>query len=864
MTVVYRFGSFELQPTQRRLLVDGAPVTVGARAFDVLQALAGRAGELVSKQDLLDLAWPGVIVEENNLQVQIGTLRKLLGPDAIVTIPGRGYRLTLEREHAGAPALSTSGQREPDPGSASVSVEADTRSADPKASAERAVEIPALFGRDADIAALKALIREHAVVTVVGPAGIGKTRLARALARLEEGAFVDGVRLVEFAPLVDPAMVAPTVARALGVMMQGEPASLDVALQMLAGQHFLLVLDNCEHLLDAVDEVVSALRRSAPGVRVVATSQELLRHPDEHVYRVGPLQLPEQVSVERARTAGAVQLFLARVQALNPAFDLDAANVAGVVEICRRLDGIPLAIELGATRVPLLGVDGVRRRLDERFRLLTAGSRVALRRHQTLRAALEWSHGLLSVAEQQVFAALGVFPGSFSLESAQALAAGPDMDAWAVLEHLGALVDKSLVAVEGGTDSVPRYRLLETTRALALERLAASGATPATLRRHAEVTLAIFEGAHREVTSGAPSASMIDRLAPELDNLRGALRWASEDGGDDRIAVALFGAAVADQGQFHYFALGAETWRWGEVLRPRVDDSMPAALAARFWLACAQWGGLISPHAAIGDARRAIALYTDLGERLGTAQGWKALAYRLMTVGRRDEAVNAIEEALALRDPQWPSWVLALFDNTAGIVYGQAGDLVKAREHLLAFLAACRTGAAIDLVTATALLVDLDVADGRVQEAAEAASDLLGRSEVLRRRSDDGRVLRGLGTALTLAGRLDQAEEAYREALARARRYYGHGAFVLHEVAIWVARRGRPDEAARISAYTEAVFARESRVPRLVAQRARDQLLAELGARFPAKQLEQLLEEGRRLSDEAACELAFGAMATSR
>ena len=639
------FDTFVLQPVERRLIVGGAPVAIGARAFDVLVALAERAGQLVSKQELLDLAWPGLVVEENNLQVQITALRKLLGPQAIATIPGRGYRLAMARK--GAAASETDGAS---PG-------------ERVAAAVPTTEVEELFGRQDDIDALGKSIRERGLVTVVGPAGIGKTRLAAVAAREHVGAFADGMRLVELAPLVEATLVAPTIARALGVAIGDAPSSLEHALQALAAQRLLLVLDNCEHVLEAVDAFVTLLRRSAPGIHVLATSQELLRHPDEHVYRLGPLSVPgdgaDAAGLDAAAAAGAVQLFVARARSLVNGFALTAQNVAGVVEICRRLDGIPLAIELGAGRVPLLGVDGVRQRLDERFRLLTGGARVALRRHQTLRAALEWSHGLLTAPEQTVFAALGVFSGSFALDSAQALVAGPEMDAWAVLEHLGALVDKSLVAVEGSVAAdLPRYRLLETTRAFALERLAASGATALTLRRHAEVTLEFFEQAHRDVRSGVPSADLVPRLMPELDNLRGALRWAAGADGDDRIAVALFGAAVAGQGHFFFFTLGAEMWRWRQVLRPRVDATMASAIAARFWLACAHWGGVMSPKDADEDARRAIALYTALDDRFGTFRSWQALAYLLSQVGRHDEALEALRRrsSCATRRGRSGSW----------------------------------------------------------------------------------------------------------------------------------------------------------------------------------------------------------------
>nr|MDQ6925919.1 winged helix-turn-helix domain-containing protein [Candidatus Eremiobacteraeota bacterium] len=722
------FDTFELQPVQRRLVVGGVPVAIGARAFDVLVALAERAGQLVSKQELLDLAWPGLVVEENNLQVQIAALRKLLGPQAIATIPGRGYRL----------AMAPKGLAVPEAGGATPRVGADAGA--PTTAVEE------LFGRQDDIDALRKSIREHGLVTIVGPAGIGKTRLAEAAVRPHADAFAEGMRLVELAPLVDATLVAPTIARALGVAMGDAPSSLERALQALASQRLLLVLDNCEHVLEAVDAFVTPLRRSAPRIHVLATSQELLRHPDEHVYRLGPLSVPGEVahapSLDVAAGAGAVQLFVARVRALVNGFALTAKNVAGVVEICRRLDGIPLAIELAAARVPLLGVEGVRQRLDERFRLLTGGARVALRRHQTLRAALEWSHGLLTAPEQTVFAALGVFSGSFALESVQSLVAGPEIDAWAVLEHLGALVDKSLVAVEGGAADVPRYRLLETTRAFALELLAASGATLRTLRRHAEVTLEIFEHAHRDVMRGMPSADLLPRLMPDLDNLRGALRWAAGTDGDYRIAVALFGAAIEGQGQFYFVALSAETWRWRQVLRSRVDASMPGAIAARFWLACALWGGVLSPTEAADDARRAIALYTALGDRFGTFRSWQALAYVLTQIGRPDEALEALQQAIELRDPTWPEWILALFDNAAGIVCSQAGDLTRARKHYTAFRDVCSRMGPIDELNATALLIDLDIAEGQVQKAGELATAMIARPEAMTLRWSDGRGLR--------------------------------------------------------------------------------------------------------------------------
>ncbi len=837
MTSAYRFGPFEIQPIERRLLVDGRPATLGPRAFDVLLALAERAGQLVSKNELLDLVWAGRVVEDNNLQVQISALRKLLGPDVIATIPGRGYRLTLAPSEQSASHESSTG--------------APTSVATP-------VDIPGetlpLYGRVDDLAALHDLVRSHGLVTVVGPAGIGKTRLAQAVAHELHDTFPDGVKFAELASLADPTLVAVTVARALGLVGGDARAGLALDAHAMAGRGMLLVLDNCEHLLDAVVPVVAALRKDAPGVHILATSQEYLRHPEEHVYRLGALALPVAATVPMAREAGAIELFVARAQAVEPRFLLGDDNVGAVVEISRRLDGIPLAIELAAARIPLLGVEGIRERLDERFRLLTAGSRVALRRHQTLRAALEWSYGLLSPPEQAVFDKLGVFAGSFSLESAQALAADDSVDEWDVLDHLGALVDKSLVNVEGA--NITRYRMLETTRAFALERLAARGATLPTMRRHARVMLELFERHYDEVLHGTPSIRVVTRIAPDLDNLRGALQWAGDVGGDRRIAIALFGAAVAGHGYFFYAPLKVR--HWIDQLRPLVDASMPASDAARFWLACADWGAIHSPLAAIEDARRAIALYRDLDDRLGTCRGWTTLTYSLMAAGRLPEVRHALDEMIRSCDPAWPPWLRALVDNMATLALLSLGELREARRHALAFLEACqKVSGDVDECVARTILVELDVAAGHVREAATEATAILSRYPALWKDTEDGKGLRSLATALMCADRLDEAEPLYREALSRVKRNYGSATLLIYDLAMFLALRERIDDAARVFACAEALHADEGVVPRLVGRQMRDRLRGLLAERLAPDVLSRLYEEGRRLTDDEACALAL-------
>jgi tetratricopeptide (TPR) repeat protein len=549
-------------------------------------------------------------------------------------------------------------------------------------------------------------------------------------------------------------------------------------------------------------------------------------------------------------------LFVARVQATDPRFVLDDANAAAIAEICRRLDGIPLAIELAAARAPLLGVDGVRDRLADRFRLLTAGSRAAAPRHQTLRAALEWSYGLLSDAEQALFNALGSFAGSFSLDCAQTLATGEGADEWAALDGLSALVDKSLVSVDAGANA--RYRMLETTRAFALERLEVAGRTQQVLRRHAETILALFETYYRKVLEGTPSASVIDQLALDLDNLREALRWTGRADGDHRLAIALFGAAIAGHGYFFYAPLKAA--QWIDDLRPLVNDSIPDRDAARFWLACASWHIQHSPVDAIGDANKAIALYDRLHDATGSCRAWSVLANSLIVTGHFDEARQAVGHVLQLRKPTWPLWNQALADNVAALVYTAVGDLEVARGHAAAALAASlKVSGDIDQSSFRSILIDIDLAAGNVDAAAAATDELLAHRSAVFARTETGRTLRTAAAALTAAGRLDEAEMLFREALARVRRNYGDGTLVFHEIAMLVALRGRIDAAARILAYADHRHATQGVTPRLAARRTRQRLVDMIAASRPPDVVARLAEEGRRLTDDEAGALAFPA-----
>ena len=437
-------------------------MAVSPRAFDLLLALVERAGHLVTKEEIFDLVWPDVVVEDNNIQVHVSAIRKLVGPEMIVTVPGRGYRFTAR----------------PEGGMDDVHPVASQSSADVSREATAGITSAhsPLFGRENDLIVLNEVLRGHQVVSIVGPGGIGKTRLAQAVARMQADRLRDGVRWIELASVSDPHEVVATVAAAIPVPVGGDANPRVGLLHGLKHRDVLLVLDNCEHVVAAVSQLVREGFAAAANVRWLITSREGLRLAEEYTYRLGGLAVPPPgVPAAKALEYGALALFAHRADAVDRSFVLSDKNVTLAVDICKRLDGIALAIEMAAARVALLGLIGIRDRLDERLRFLTRGGGVASRQH-TLRATLDWSHTLLSAEEQAVFRRLAVFDNGCTLELAQAVTADASLDEWAVLEALGGLVDKSLLHVTGSnTELQPRYHLLETTRLYALEKLAEAG-----------------------------------------------------------------------------------------------------------------------------------------------------------------------------------------------------------------------------------------------------------------------------------------------------------------------------------------------------------------------------------------------------
>lgn len=841
-------GRFELQPLERRLLVDGEPATLGARAFDLLLELATRPGRLQTKNELIEAVWPGVVVEEGNLATQISTLRKVLGGDVIVTIPGRGYRFAAPIERAAAAPAG------PDPAAPAAAPPEFAR-----LQTNLPDRLPHLIGRTDDLAALNELVDRHALVSIIGAGGMGKTTLALHLTAARQAAYRHGVCWVELATVTDPAALPSAIAAAIGVRIgSGDPlAGLCAALRPLA---MLVVLDNAEQVVDGVARVVQAVLDKAPAVQFVVTTQVPLKLPAERAYRIGALAVPQgPLAAAQALEFDAIALFVERAQAADARFVLGDANAAVVIDLCRELDGVPLAIELAAARAPMLGVQRLAASMGDRLRLLTSSrNRIAPARQQTLRAALEWSHGFLDETERTVFRRLSVFAGSASLTMIQRVVADPpgegDLDPWAVLDALALLVDRSLaIAMTSDDATEPRYRLLETPRLFAREQLQQAGEADALRRRHAHAVAAYFDGEH-EAYEYQPTGTWRKAMEPDLDNGREALAWALAAGDAVRSAqIAVAVSRVIGSGGYR------EQLAMAEAIEPLIDGVDDAGLLARL--------ALLLVGSVGEDRQRARALVYRVVARMpprspGDPDGVRWAHHRALTAiadvearcGNLAQAEAALVQARELVDPAWPPgrmWGLVQVEGACAQVRGDlAASLMWTRREI----ELARTwGASIE--GSLANLVDAELAVGDVAQAVATGTALVasladGRNE---RMLALARV--NLAAALLSSDRRDLAEPHLRAGWAEAPTLNLH-AFFADYLALFAALDGRGAAAARLAGYADAANARVGeRQANEAAAIARATQLAR-GA-LGTDAFDRLHEEGVRLRDAEVEALAF-------
>jgi non-specific serine/threonine protein kinase len=817
-------GRFELRPAEYRLLVDGQPAALGGRALDLLMALAARPSQLQTKSELLDIVWPGLVVEENNLRVQINALRRLLGEDAIATVPGRGYRLSVTL------------QAEPQtPSSAAVPAQ------EPHAPSIPGITGPQrLFGRGADLARLEDLLRgaRGACVTLVGTPGVGKSSLARAARARWPGRSA----WVDLAPLTLDNQVAGTIARALGAQLdEGDPAPQLLRL-LPQDEPLLLVLDNAEHLIERCAEFASQLR-AAPQLHLLVTSQLPLAVSGEHVLRLEPLHVEDAADAQD----GALALLIERISAADHRFQVAPEALPLLSALCRQLDGLPLALEMAAARVPLMGLRAVHDALAERFALLSRGRRDSPARHRTLLDALDWSYGLLGAREQRIFRSLGVFAGGFTLDLALTLTADEHVERWDIVDGLAALVERSLVTVSG--EDPPRYRLLETMRAFALEKLAAPGAdapdeSHSLRQRHAVAVLALF----------ARGDSQALALA-EMENAREAFLWVREH---DLTAAAQLSARVAQ-------VIGFTIWRqevtdWMLSLQPLMQQAQGQALPLRtqatWWSMLAYVLVVRRDRAARTAAKQAVSLWRQLDD---PAELQAALGHRVRSITEPgpelDEACAELQASAAegVASPRAEQRVHGALAEAAR-VRGDNRALLACREQELRL---ARELGWNDMAQAAetnvcAALIEL----GRNAEAAERGRALLQRMDAAES-GDNGNLpwaLHVLAEALVRLGAFAEARALVPRMLAAERRF-GTGV-AWQAIMTLVAAQEHYRSAGRLLGYLNRLRTSRKDSADLDEQALLDGIAATVQARLGAENAAALAAEGRGLDDEAAAALA--------
>jgi predicted ATPase/DNA-binding winged helix-turn-helix (wHTH) protein len=662
------FGPYRLLAAQRLLLEGDKAVRLGSRAFDILTALVEHAGEVVSKEELIARAWPKTFVEDANLKIQVRALRRALGDGQgdnhyVATVIGRGYNFVVPIRKEVPSRASPS----PTIGTAALHnlPFATTR----------------MIGREKIATTLVAQLSHQRLVTIAGPGGIGKTTVGLAIAERMIGAYEHGVWLVDLAPLGAPGLVPSAVATVLGLEIRTEDP-LPALVAALRDNRMLLLLDNCEHVIDAAAGLAAAVISGTPGVTILATSREPLGIPGERVHRLGPLNSPEPSSTLTAVEAAAfhaVQLFVERVTAIVEDFALTDANAPLVVAICRRLDGLPLAIEFAAPRVEVLGVEALAAGLDDSLGLLGEQRRASMPRHRTMQAVVAWSYGLLSQDEQLFFRALGIFVGGFTSRAAAAVAMGATTDA---IDSLADLVAKSLVVADA-SDTRPRFRLLDTTRAYAIAKLDESGERERIARCHAEYYRDLFERAEREVPARPPGEWLAD-YALEIDNLRAALDWAFSPDGDGSIGVVLTAAAVS-------------LWRRLSLLeecRSRAKQALDALATARNRDPYAEMRLNAALGASTSEATEMSAAFTNA---LAIAESLGDLEYQLRALGglyffhtassRHLSAQPFAQRFHDLAASRSDLGARRFGENIVGMSKHFLGDLISARRHLEQVLA---------------------------------------------------------------------------------------------------------------------------------------------------------------------------------
>lgn len=726
-------------------------------------------------------------------------------------------------------------------------------------------DITSFVGRDRELAEIRQLLREQRLVTLTGSGGAGKTRLGLKIAADSVDQFSDGVWLAELAAIADPMLVPQALLSVFNLREDQHRSALEVAIEQLRGKSVLLVLDNCEHLIEACARIGEALLRACPNLRILATSREALGIAGEVAYRVPSLEIPDPAHLPPVVDLGrveAVQLFVERATAAKPGFQLDDANASSVAEICSRLDGIPLAIELAAVRMKALSPAQIASRLDDRFRLLTGGSRTALPRQQTLRAMIDWSYSLLAEPEKTLFRRLAVFAGGWTLQAAEAVC-GSGLEGPDVLDLLTRLLEKSLLLMDESAGDV-RYRRLESIRQYSRERLSETDELELLRDRHLDYFVHFAETVD-ESLKGPDQTLWQKRMAVEVDNLRAAMDWAFSKDPDSALRIAGAMNLFWTAGGF-----SAEGFRWTREALQRTEAA-PVAGTSKVQRSLARaraLRGLTRLYLSLGDnasakraAEESVALYRKGPDRRGLAFALVILAYPLEFLGERSEAEAALQESYAIARAESDTYVVCrALNRLARVIIDLYRDLNLAQGYLdeslrLAREAGLRSQEAQAIETLGTIAIhrkQYEQARSYFQQSQSVYGEIGASFNVLLEKSNLAHLERQLGV-------YDSALAHYRDTIVGFHDIGQTGA-VAHQLEcigfIALARDDAP-LAARLFAAADALRQRSATPMTPDEQTYYDSELAILHNELDADEFSSLWSEGAGLTTEQAIDLAL-------
>ena len=818
---------FRLFPEQRRLFNGDEEIDLPGNAFNLLVLFLRNAGRIIGKKQISTDVWHNYDISESSISAQVAVLRRAIGTDAIATIINHGYQFTFQVQEIEVPSLP----------------------ARPVALLPSLPHLAASpVGREEELAQLTALLSQHRAVTIIGPGGVGKSWLATALGWRVAEQFPDGVFFAELAPAKTMAALAGAIAQAMHISLRSSDNPVRIIGASIDKRKALLILDGCEYVQDEARTMVQELLKLAPNLTVLITSQAALQIPKEKIFRLKPLSLDD-----------AVTLFVESAQALDDQFEANEQTLQAAVEICRRLDCIPLTLEMAAALARRYGIERMQDRLPDRLQVLGSAKRKGDARQATLGAMLDWSHGLLDADEQRIFRRLAVFSGSFTEEAAAAVAWPDGTDEWKVAGDLVEIVDKSLLVREPGR--IPRYRFLETIGLYAAAKLDESGEREAMAERHARHYVGFFERAD-EAWETMPDPEWVAEYGPDIDNLRAALDWALAEPSRAATALSLAGAGGH---LWDRLALSADGRTYLDRVMALIDAATPPADAARVLRRAAiLWRRTDRLHA-VALLERSAALYRQTTDRLNLAAVLGLIGGDYIYLGRQAEAKALLGEAR--ENLSGSSHLKSLYSvmNDLGSLALATGDADEARQcyamaRTLARQVTDATREGIGLINLGEVEFRVGAVNQAIEFARQAADGLRSANQPFYLATS----LVNLASYHVLQDNAAAARDCAAEALKLVRADGGRWLRLCLQLwALLGAREGRYAAAAQLIGFVQAGFVRSGEIREGLSQRIYDGLSAILASHLAADDMRAWAEQGASWDEEQAIAFTLSRLVSS-